>query len=700
MTRTMGQLIECACGKRLVIKESFLSGLIRCPGCGQLVDVENPAISVPGIHEKPTKRRKRAWKSDPLPYGMKLAAALSFTAFCFTVAGHMVKSYGKHSATVIEVTGTPPKMSPPVYAVDRGTSKDRDRSADERRSKALQSKTGRLDPENSGAADAKPKEPENDDDSRAAAQIGQLADLIEDVERCVVRLDVDCVRGKACGSGFVVDSGGTIVTNYHVVEQANAISATFNDKTKLIIEGFKYVLPEKDLAVLQTVRPNRPLPSLRFAKKIPRKGEKVVAFGSPLGLSFSASEGIVSGIRPAKELAEFGFNGSGTWIQMTTQISGGNSGGPLVSTRGEVVGVNTMSLTAGQNLNFAISCEDAQKAVEAAQGQQVTSLSPEKLPPAKGKTAPRPATEPDFDGTEEVHLVKSDLSPTEAARFKTLSQSVWFGVKWLDVSDFDARATRGLPSRSGVVVTEVAYRSPAYKAGLKVGDVIRSINGKAAAQSSIVEDLIDEFRPAQAVSLLIMRPESPGRYSRKEFTVNVEGLVSSKIIRQVDNPELPTEIRDFLKRQLLHYYATLADSIKAAAPQPARRNRNVGNSPPAGSLSVKELRETSPFDALFSPSFGRHVPVHVGNVGDLKLVEVLAVFGRKMVVARINRGLIALLADTANLVPGEYVSLGTAQILGTVVVDIPDTDRAIKIFVARPIVIDKYIPDVEPPKDE
>ena len=109
----------------------------------------------------------------------------------------------------------------------------------------------------------------------------------------------------------------------------------------------------------------------------------------------------------------------------------------------------------------------------------------------------------------------------------------------------------------------------------------------------------------------------------------------------------------------------------------------------------------SPFDPLFLPSYGSEVPVHVGNIGNLRRVQVLAVVSRKMVVARINRGLVALLADTENLVDGELVNLGTAQIIGTVGIEIPNSGgRSVKIFVARPIAVDKYFPEVELPDDD
>jgi S1-C subfamily serine protease len=708
----------------MVLKDSFTGTAVRCRACGRLVPLEEEEAEQTTIPAIPSARQKakRRGQSKPwyMPVGFTAAGVLAAIALLAIVASRAINrdNAAQEGQVVQQALPTNSQQTPGLSGFDgsrepsrsRPSSNNADASRDsaEQRARDFAAETeakidaGRARIENDikimkrkGGTD----EDADEESSHAAAGVAQLADLIEDVERCVVRLDAESVQGKICGSGFVVDGSGTIITNYHVVEQVKTMSARFNDKSELKIEGFKFLVPEKDLAVLQTAPPKRPLPFLRLAKKIPRKGEKVVAFGSPLGLSFSASEGIISGIRPAKELADLGLEVSGTWIQMTTQISPGNSGGPLVTTHGEVAGINTMTLTAGQNLNFAISCEDARLALDKSKGQTVTALSPDKLPLAPGKQRGRPALEGDLESAEDVHLAKSDLTPAEVSKFKSLSQKVWFGIRWVDVADFNVQATRGLPSRNGVVVTEVAYHSPAYRAGIKVGDVVRNINGKSAAQSSVVEELIDAFEPGQSVAISLMRPDSPGRYSKKDFTVKVEGMLSEKLVKHVASTEIPIEVRDFLKRHLMRYYAALATAVRDAGLPASRRSRT--STAATTGLSVKELRNTSPFDPLFLPAYGPDVPVHVGNIGNLRRVPVLAVVSKKMVVAQINRGVIALLADTANLVDGELVDLGTAQIIGTVAIEIPNSGgRFVKIFVARPIAVEKYFPEVDLPDDD
>ena len=190
-----------------------------------------------------------------------------------------------------------------------------------------------------------------------------LADLVEKVEPSVVQLNVSGPTGAFTGSGFVIDKQGTIATNYHVIQDATEGTAVFSDKTSVPIAGYLSVWPEKDIALLHVECPPDKLHPLDLATSPPRQGERVAAFGSPLGLSRSVSEGIVSAIRQSKELRTVvPVEVDALLIQTTTPISHGNSGGPLVNMKGMVVGVNTLTFQAlgGENLNFAVSSADVQ----------------------------------------------------------------------------------------------------------------------------------------------------------------------------------------------------------------------------------------------------------------------------------------------------------------------------------------------------
>lgn len=192
-----------------------------------------------------------------------------------------------------------------------------------------------------------------------------LADLIEQAEPSCVRIDVKYKDGTTgIGSGFVVDAKRKwIATNYHVVGDSKTATVVFADGTKAEVEGWRAHYTQFDLALLQ-IKTDKQLIALPIAQTLPRKGESTIAIGTPQGLSFTATEGIISGIREGKELLPFGPKVQGTWLQTSTPISPGSSGGPLMNRSGEVVGVNSATLDGAQNLNFAISRNELARLVD------------------------------------------------------------------------------------------------------------------------------------------------------------------------------------------------------------------------------------------------------------------------------------------------------------------------------------------------
>ena len=201
------------------------------------------------------------------------------------------------------------------------------------------------------------------------ALAAELADVVEKVEPSVVRIDTD----RAIGSGVIVDNKGRCITNYHVIEGAREAKVKFRNGRVARVAGYVAIDPTRDLALLQLDKTDVKLAPIPIAAKLPRKGERVAAFGNPQGLSFSTSEGIVSAIRSGTELSKMnsgykalGYSPSATWIQTTAAISGGNSGGPLTDMAGNLLGLNTFSRAEGQNLNFAISAPDIKRLIDGA----------------------------------------------------------------------------------------------------------------------------------------------------------------------------------------------------------------------------------------------------------------------------------------------------------------------------------------------
>lgn len=158
------------------------------------------------------------------------------------------------------------------------------------------------------------------------------------------------------GSGFIVNSRGHCVTNYHVIERETRIAVTLFTKdskggfTRRRIDDVKIVAMNQflDLALLQIPEQKDLVfkPVLLSESDDQKEGEEVFAIGNPLGLERSVSKGIVS----TKNRNREGL----TYIQTTTQINPGNSGGPLFNARGEVIGVTNMKVLFGEGLGFAI----------------------------------------------------------------------------------------------------------------------------------------------------------------------------------------------------------------------------------------------------------------------------------------------------------------------------------------------------------
>ncbi len=203
-----------------------------------------------------------------------------------------------------------------------------------------------------------------------------LADVIAKSEACVVRIEVQTGEGSGLGSGYVVDSDGRMVTNVHVMAGARRAVAIFPNGKKFRITGTYLIDAGRDVCVAQL--DGKDFPVLPMAASLPRKGEEVIALGSPQGLSFTATRGIVSAIRSQLEMARDAGDPSlrGTWVQVDAAISPGNSGGPLINRKGQLVAMSTLaSFGRAQNLNFGISVKDVKASVAAAKSRKLLPLA-------------------------------------------------------------------------------------------------------------------------------------------------------------------------------------------------------------------------------------------------------------------------------------------------------------------------------------
>ena len=164
------------------------------------------------------------------------------------------------------------------------------------------------------------------------------ASLVEKVLPSMVRI----MTNKTSGSGFFVSNNGEILTNYHVIKDAREIFVTTH-KGFPTVASVKDIDEDLDIALL-VIKTIKQTPFLKISETLPKQGEAVMAVGNPHGLEETVSNGIISAFRHNKR-----------WIQFTAPVSHGSSGGALINSRGEVVGMPTKTYGEGQNLNFAIS---------------------------------------------------------------------------------------------------------------------------------------------------------------------------------------------------------------------------------------------------------------------------------------------------------------------------------------------------------
>ena len=253
---------------------------------------------------------------------------------------------------------------------------------------------------------------------------------------------------RASGSGFLIRQDGYLVTNAHVVSDAERIQVKLSDGRRF--EGRLVGLDDRvDLALVKIEATGLPVADLGDSNRL-RVGELVLALGHPFGLEQTVSFGIVSRKGAPLEVAAAAFE----FIQTDAAINPGNSGGPLVSMAGEVVGVNSMAARNG-SIGFAIP----------------------------------------------INLVKG-LLPQLAEKGKV--EWGWLGVSIAEVADEDVARYR-LKEPGGVLVRQVVAGQPADKGGVKANDVILGVDGARVNEPRDLQRIISSTPVGKSVKLSMMR---------------------------------------------------------------------------------------------------------------------------------------------------------------------------------------------------
>ena len=276
-------------------------------------------------------------------------------------------------------------------------------------------------------------------------------------------------EAQSLGSGFIISPDGYIMTNNHVVADADEIIVRLSDRSELEAKLIG-ADPRSDVALLKVE--GKGLPVVRLGKADDLKvGEWVLAIGSPFGFDHSVTAGIVSA--KGRNLPSDSYV---PFIQTDVAINPGNSGGPLFNLKGEVVGINSQIFTRSggfMGLSFAIPMEVAMQVAD---------------------------------------QLKADGKVTRG----------WLGVVIKEVNK-DLAESFGLDKPAGALVAQVLEDGPADKGGLQVGDVILSLNGRPIIMSADLPHLVGGLKPGEKADLDIVRDGSRKRLSVTIGTLPEEG---------------------------------------------------------------------------------------------------------------------------------------------------------------------------------
>ncbi len=371
-------------------------------------------------------------------------------------------------------------------------------------------------------------------------------------------------NAQSLGSGFIISADGYIITNNHVIKDADEIIVRLSDRRELaarIIGGD----PRSDIALLKIEAEDLPIvkTGTDYSLKV---GEWVLAIGSPFGFDHSVTAGIVSAkgrSLPSENYVPF--------IQTDVAINPGNSGGPLFNLDGEVVGVNSQiySRTGGfMGLSFAIPIADAMNVVEQLRDNGKVSRG-------------------------------------------------WLGVMIQDVTR-ELAESFGMDKPKGALIAKVLPDSPAEQAGLQVGDVVLKFNGKQVKRSSDLPPLVGRTREGVQVPVRVLRGGK-----KRTLQVLIAELPEEETLAAKTDPETTTDhrlglvVRDIDATARKRYKVAKGGVLVAIVEEGPARQAGIHGKDVLLMLNGKRIKDRAHFEQLAKElPAGRAISVYLQRAGN------------------------------------------------------------------------------------
>ncbi|MDA7573346.1 Do family serine endopeptidase [Candidatus Pelagibacter sp.] len=339
-------------------------------------------------------------------------------------------------------------------------------------------------------------------------------------------------KSAALGSGFIIDKKGIIITNNHVIQDAEDIVVRVdgNKEYKATIIGQD---PLSDIAVLQIDSKEKFIPVKFGDSDKARIGDWVIAIGNPFGLGGTVTSGIISARNRSIGLSRYE-----DYIQTDASINSGNSGGPLFDMNGDVIGINTAILGKGGSIGigFSIPSNSAKKVID--------------------------------------QLIK--FGETKRG---------WLGVRIQVVTDEIAEVEK-LGKPRGALVASVADKSPSEKAGIKAGDIILEFNGTKINEMKELPKIVAQTEVGKIVDVQVWR-------NKKEITKKIKlgRLETSGEFKKEEKKETNPEISEIKSLKIIVRELTKEDIAKRNLPNQTTGLviTNIGKNSPINYLSINDI---------------------------------------------------------------------------------------------------------------